>query len=78
LGSSLDMAVAPKTAFAGEVGLTGEVRPVSRLEQRAREAARMGIERFVVSGLGRSKIALPKGLKLIEVSRVSDLQRVIF
>jgi DNA repair protein RadA/Sms len=78
LGSSLDMAAAPKTAFAGEVGLTGEVRPVSRLEQRVGEAQRMGIERFVVSSLGRRKIKVPAGIKLIEVGRVADLQRVIF
>jgi len=78
LGSSLDMSVAPKTAFAGEVGLTGEVRPVARLEQRVGEAHRMGIERFVVSSLGRRKIKVPAGIKLIEVGRVADLQRVIF
>ena len=51
LSSTLDLTLDPKTALCGEVGLTGEVRPVARLEQRMMEAAKLGMKRLVVSGL---------------------------
>ena len=64
--------------MCGEVGLTGEVRPVARLEQRMAEAAKMGMERLVVSGLGQNEPEPPKGLTLVKVSRVGELQKVLF
>src|SRR6266496_1236687 len=45
--------IAPETAFIGEVGLSGELRPVSRLAQRVREAAKLGFKRCIVPGAGQ-------------------------
>jgi hypothetical protein len=42
------------------------------------EAAKMGMEKLVVSGLGNNEPSPPKGLKLIRVTRVGDLQKVLF
>ena len=78
LSSTLDLTLDPCTAMCGEVGLTGEVRPVARLEQRMAEAAKMGMERLVVSGLGQNEPEPPKGLTLVKVSRVGELQKVLF
>ena len=78
LSSTLDLTLDPRTAMCGEVGLTGEVRPVARLEQRMAEAAKMGMERLVVSGLGSNEPEPPKGLSLVRVSRVGELQKVLF
>lgn len=78
LSSTLDLTLDPKTALCGEVGLTGEVRPVARLEQRMMEASKLGMERLVISGMSTKGPDAPKGLKLIRVKRVGDLQKVLF
>ena len=77
LSSSLDLPLDNRTCFAGEVGLNGEIRPVPRLEQRLAEAARMGMERILVSGHGTLPSA-PEGLTVVPVKRVNDVQRVVF
>ena len=77
LSSSLDLPLDRDTCYAGEVGLSGEIRPVARLEERMSEAARLGMKRMLVSGHGKTP-PVPKGLKLVAIKRVSDIQRVIF
>ncbi len=77
LSSSLDLPLDNRTCFAGEVGLSGEIRPVPRLEQRMAEAARLGMERMLISGHG-SRPDAPSGLTLIPVTRVNEIQRVVF
>ena len=77
LSSSLDLSLDNRTCFAGEVGLSGEIRPVARLEQRMAEAARLGMERMLVSGHAKLPKA-PKGLTLVPVKRVNELQRLVF
>ena len=78
LSSTLDLTLDPKTALCGEVGLTGEVRPVARIEQRMMEASKLGMERLVVSGLNGKGPTPPKGLEIIKVNRVGELQKVLF
>ena len=77
LSSSLDLPLDNRTWFAGEVGLSGEIRPVPRLEQRMAEAARLGMERMLISGHG-SHPTPPKGLTVVPVKRVNEVQRVVF
>lgn len=77
LSSSLDLSLDNRTCFAGEVGLSGEIRPVARLEQRMAEAARLGMERMLVSGHAKLPKA-PKGLTMVPVKRVNELQRLVF
>ena len=77
LSSSLDLSLDNRTCFAGEVGLSGEIRPVARLEQRMAEAARLGMERMLVSGHAKLPKA-PKELTLVPVKRVNELQRLVF
>lgn len=49
LSSNVDIAISPRICFAAELGLSGEVRPVSRIEQRIAEADRLGFEKIFVS-----------------------------
>lgn len=77
LSSSLDIPLDRDTCFAGEVGLSGEIRPVSRIEARMSEAVRLGMKRMLVSGHGKIPTA-PKGLKVVQVKRVSEVHSVIF
>ncbi len=63
-------AVAPATCAIGEMSLTGQVRPVPRMEPRLREAARIGYKRAVVCKM-RKKINIP-GLQIVEVRTVRE------
>ena len=49
LSSNVDIPIPPRYCFAAEMGLSGEVRPVTRIEQRINEAARLGFEKIFVS-----------------------------
>lgn len=56
----------------GEVGLTGEVRRVSRIEQRVQEAAKLGFERVILPTNNLSGLKAPEGIQLIGVSSVGE------
>ena len=58
--------------IVGEVGLTGEVRRVSRIEQRVKEAAKLGFERIIVPANNLGGWTPPTGIKVIGVSSVSE------
>lgn len=65
--SSKDRPVHADMAFAGEIGLSGEIRAVSHLETRLREAAKLGFKRCVVPlPIGKRKPQYPKGMKVVE------------
>jgi DNA repair protein RadA/Sms len=75
LSSSEDIAISPRIAFSAEVGLSGEIRPVTRIEQRISEAEKMGFEEILISkynlkGLDRSRY---KAIKIIAVSKVEEV-----
>lgn len=79
LSSALDKAIASDICFAGEIGLSGEVRPAVRTEQRITEAARLGFKRIVVSGYAQKSVEkVAKGIQVIFVNRVDELARVLF
>ena len=50
LSSNGDAPITGKVCFAGEVGLTGEIRPITRVEQRIKEAEKLGFETIYISG----------------------------
>ena len=58
--------------IVGEVGLTGEVRRVSRIEQRVKEAAKLGFERIIVPANNLGGWTPPSGIKVIGVNSVSE------
>lgn len=77
LSSQGNIAVPGNYCFAAEVGLTGEVRAVSRLEQRIAEADKLGFNKMIVSR--HHKATLPKsGIQVIEVSRVEEVFHLLF
>lgn len=79
ISSATDIPLGGDICFAGEVGLSGEVRPALRTEQRVSEAARLGFSRIVVSSYARKAIStIPTGIEIIYVGRVADLARTIF
>ncbi len=80
LSSSEDIAVSAKICFSAEVGLSGEIRPVTRVEQRISEAAKMGFEEIIISkynlkGMDKNRI---KGIKIHAVSKVEEVFAILF
>lgn len=82
-GSDLPVAIAIASSFRdqpvpedltaiGEIGLTGETRMVSNLEQRLTEAARLGFTRCVIPRHGSETIKAPKGLQLLRVRNIRE------
>ncbi|MNW32330.1 hypothetical protein D3C74_92710 [compost metagenome] len=67
-----DMPTKPYDVFFGEVGLTGEVRAVSRAEQRVREAAKLGFKRVILPEKSLKGWKGPEGIQLIGVNTVAD------
>ena len=62
-----DQAVRADTVMIGEIGLSGELRTVSQLNNRLREAAKLGFKRAVIPKLVRQSEPYPKGIEVIEV-----------
>ena len=73
-----DVAIPRKDAFAGEVGLSGEVRAVSKIDQRIMEADKHGFERVFVSKYNKGLRDLPVGIQIVEVGQVEDVVRILF
>ncbi len=78
VSSYYDRPIADGVCCAGEVGLSGEVRPAPRTEQRVSEAARLGFRRIVVSGFLRKGMKMPKGIEVVYINNIGELPRAVF
>ncbi len=78
LSSNIDIAIDHHTCFTGEVGLTGEIRAVNRIEQRIAEAAKLGFRRMFIPKLNKGFDASKFDIQLIGVTRVEEVFRKIF
>src|SRR5690625_3440329 len=67
-----DQPTNPNDIFIGEVGLTGEVRRVSRIEQRVQEAAKLGFRRVICSTYNLQGWTKPKGIEIIGVDTIQE------
>lgn len=77
LSSHSNIAVPGSYCFAAEVGLTGEVRAVSRVEQRIAEADKLGFKQMIISK--HHKTELPKsGIRVTEVGRIEEVFDLLF
>ncbi len=79
LSSYEDIAIPMLTCFAGEVGLSGEIRAVNRIEQRIAEAEKLGFEKIIVSkyntkGLGKNAFKI----EVVPLAKVEELYRYLF
>ena len=77
LSSNFDYAIPGDVCFAGEVGLSGEIRPVSQAERRAVEAARLGFRRIFVSSYTRFD-RKPEGIDIVKVADIPALVKSLF
>jgi len=79
LSSTEDVAIGSNVCFAGEVGLSGEIRAVSRIETRISEAEKLGFEKIIVSKYNMKGIDQKKlKIEIIPVVRVQDVVAKLF
>lgn len=79
LSSNVDMPISPRYCFAAEMGLSGEVRSVSRVEHRIAEADRLGFEKIFVSKYNARSLNKKRfGIEIVEVSVIEDAFRALF
>ncbi|MFM9053020.1 MAG: DNA repair protein RadA [Bacteroidota bacterium] len=80
LSSNEDIAISPKICLSAEVGLSGEIRPVTRIDQRISEAEKLGFEQIIISkynlkGLDLSRF---KKIKVRPVAKVEEVFALLF
>ena len=79
LSSYEDVPVPQQVCFAGEVGLSGEIRPVYRVEQRIAEAEKLGFERILVSRANQKNLKnVAKKIELVYISKIEHMPKLLF
>lgn len=79
LSSNFDMAIPSDCCFCGEIGLSGEIRPVAQTDRRIIEAARLGFRKIFISGFSNLDGMPPvEGINIVKVSDVPSLCRSLF
>ena len=79
LSSNMDAAIEPEVCMAGEIGLSGEIRPVNRIEQRIGEAEKLGFKRFILPKYNMQGIDTKKlRIELVPVRKVEEAFRTLF
>lgn len=77
LSSNEDEAISKDICFAGEVGLSGEIRPVNRVDQRIQEAEKLGFAKIFVSKYNKITYQ-SKNIKVVLVSKIEELVSMLF
>lgn len=78
LSSSLDIPVNQNTCIAGEVGLSGEIRPVNRIEQRILEAEKLGFRKILIPDNNLKGFSTKVGIDIVSVRKVEEAFRELF
>jgi len=79
ISSLMDVSIPSNVCFAGEVGLSGEIRAVQRVEQRIAEADRLGFKEIYVSKYGMKGIDSKRfGIRIQTLGKVEELKRALF
>jgi DNA repair protein RadA/Sms len=78
LSSYEDQPLSSHTCFAGEVGLSGEIRAVNRIEQRIAEAEKLGFEKIIVSKYNKGINIKSFQIEIIQMGRVEELYQYLF
>tara|TARA_B100000683_G_scaffold72066_1_gene70576 strand:+ start:6084 stop:7445 length:1362 start_codon:yes stop_codon:yes gene_type:complete len=77
LSSNVDMAIDDKSCFAAEVGLSGEIRPVNRCEQRIQEAEKLGFERIFISKYNKVN-PQDYNIQVVTVGKMEEVFKALF
>ena len=77
LSSSEDLDIRSTTCFAGEIGLSGEIRPIGRIEQRVAEAGKLGMKKIFIPKMNADQLSNSK-IEVIPVARIDEVFRALF
>lgn len=72
MSSNFDIVIPRHSAFIGEIGLSGEIRPVTRIESRISEASKMGMTKIFIPKGNLKGISLKTEAQIVEISRVEE------
>lgn len=79
LSSYEDVPMPQHFCFAGEIGLSGEIRAVNRIEQRIAEAEKLGFEKIFVSKYNtKSIVKLKSNIEVVSVGKVEEVYQYLF
>ena len=80
LSSSLDISIETGVCMAGEIGLSGEIRPVNRIEQRIMEAEKLGFSRIIIpfNNLKGFNASPKSRIEIVQVRKVEEAFRQLF
>ncbi len=78
LSSYEDKPLPQRICFVGEVGLSGEVRAVNRIEQRIAEAEKLGFDKIYISKFNKKSITQKSAIEIIMISKIEELYRLLF
>ena len=78
LSSNVDMPVDAKTCLSAEVGLSGEIRPVNRIDQRISEAEKLGYEKIIISRYNKGISQDHFKIKLIQTGKIEEVFKALF
>jgi len=79
LSSYEDVPLPQRICFAGEVGLSGEIRAVNRIDQRIAEAEKMGFEKIIVSKYNQKGLSKQKfSIEVVQMGRVEEVYQYLF
>jgi DNA repair protein RadA/Sms len=78
LSSNIDLPIDSKTALSAEVGLSGEVRPVNRIDQRISEAEKLGFERIIISKYCKGIEQKNYKIKLVPCGKLDEVVKELF
>ena len=78
LSSYEDMPIKTDYCFVGEVGLSGEIRAVNRVEQRIKEAEKLGFERIFISKYNKSAYLKSERIEIVQLGKVDELYNALF
>lgn len=79
LSSYEDTPLSPRICFAGEVGLSGEIRAVTRIEQRISEAERLGMEKIIISKYNEKALSKIKyNIEVVALGKVEEVYQYLF
>lgn len=77
LSSNEDIAIPKSTCLVGEVGLSGEIRSVNRIDQRIQEAAKLGFKKIIISKYNKVGVKAP-GIEVETVARIEEVASSLF
>ncbi|MFV0468134.1 MAG: DNA repair protein RadA [Dysgonomonas sp.] len=78
LSSSLDIAIERHVCMAGEVGLSGEIRPVNRIEQRILESEKLGFSKIIIPHNNLKGFTSKLNIEIVQVKKVEEAFRQLF